>query len=147
MSNNVVAERTLLCVALGRNHWTFVGYDERGRRAAGMYALFGTAKLNYVVRGEMQRQSRRMHPADPVSNATAGIRAASRDLVRRSCSWLPPEENNDVDEDHPRSCIGDRCIRRTGICWKLVCAVKPKLGLLTLSWGEHVLVVRPLDLA
>ena len=82
MSNNA-AERTLRCVALGRNHWTFVGSDERGRRAAGMYALFGTAKLNYVVRGEMQRQSRRMHPADPVSNATAGIRAGSRDLVRR----------------------------------------------------------------
>src|ERR1700730_13555923 len=55
MSNNA-AERTLRCVALGRNHWTFVGSDERGRRAAGMYALFGTAKLNYVVRGEMQRQ-------------------------------------------------------------------------------------------
>ena len=56
MSNNA-AERTLRCVALGRNHWTFVGSDERGRRAAGMYALFGTAKLNYVVRGEMQRQA------------------------------------------------------------------------------------------
>ena len=63
-----------------------------------------------------------MHPADPVSNATAGIRAGSRDLVRRgSFGFL--EENDDVDEDHPRSCIGDRCIRRTGICWKLVCEV------------------------
>ena len=60
--------------------------------------------------------------ARPVSNATAGIRAASRDLVRRgSFGFL--EENDDVDEDHPRSCIGDRCIRRTGICWKLVCEV------------------------
>ena len=46
MSNNVVAERTLLCVALGRNHWTCVGSDEDGRRTAGMYALVETAKLN-----------------------------------------------------------------------------------------------------
>ena len=48
MSNNVVAERTLLCVALGRNHWTFVGSDEDGRRTAGMYALVETAKLNDI---------------------------------------------------------------------------------------------------
>jgi len=45
MSNNVVAERTLLCVALGRNHWTS---DEDGRRTAGMYALVETAKLNDI---------------------------------------------------------------------------------------------------
>jgi hypothetical protein len=57
---------------------------------------------------------------------------------------VSPEENDDVDEDHPRSCIGDRCHHgRTSIYWKLACAVEPKLGLLTLSWGEHVLVVRP----
>ena len=48
MSNNVVAERTLLCVARGRNHWTFVGSDEDGRRTAGMYALVETAKLNDI---------------------------------------------------------------------------------------------------
>src|ERR1700738_4353353 len=48
MSNNVVAERTLLCVALGRNHWTCVGSDEDGRRTAGMYALVETAKLNDI---------------------------------------------------------------------------------------------------
>jgi transposase len=48
MSNNVVAERTLLCVALGRNHWTFVGSDEDGRRTAGMYALVEIAKLNDI---------------------------------------------------------------------------------------------------
>jgi hypothetical protein len=42
MSNNVVAERTLLCVALGRNS------DEDGRRTAGMYALVEIAKLNDI---------------------------------------------------------------------------------------------------
>ena len=29
--------------------------------------------------------------------------------------------------------------RRTGICWKLLWVVQPQLGLLTLSWSEHVL--------
>ena len=45
MSNNA-AERTLRCVALGRHNWTFAGSDEGGRRAAAIYTLIETAKLN-----------------------------------------------------------------------------------------------------
>jgi hypothetical protein len=74
-----------------------------------------------------------------------GIKAALRDLVRRSWFWLRPEENDDVDQGHTRSRIGNCCHKRpTGICWKLACAVQPKPGLQPLSWGEHVLVARPL---
>src|ERR1700676_3948134 len=70
-----------------------------------------------------------------------GIKAALRDLVRRSWFWLRPEENDDVDQGHTRSRIGNCCHKRpTGICWKLACAVQPKPGLQPLSWGEHVLV-------
>jgi len=47
MSNNA-AERTLRCVAVGRHNWTFAGSDEGGRRAAAMYTLIETAKLNDV---------------------------------------------------------------------------------------------------
>ena len=43
-------------------------------------------------------------------------------------------------KDHTRSRTGGCCHhRRTGMCWKLFWAVQPQLGLLTLSWGQHVL--------
>ena len=78
--------------------------------------------------------------------SNAGIKAALRDLVRRSWFWLRPEENDDVDQAHARSRIGNCCHKRpTGICWKLACAVQPKPGLQPLSWGEHVLVAWPLS--
>jgi transposase len=47
ISNNA-AERTLRCVAVGRHNWTFAGSDEGGRRAAAMYTLIETAKLNDI---------------------------------------------------------------------------------------------------
>jgi transposase len=47
MSNNA-AERALRCVAVGRNNWTFAGSDEGGRRAAALYTLIQTAKLNDI---------------------------------------------------------------------------------------------------
>jgi transposase len=47
LSNNA-AERELRAVALGRKNWTFVGSDEGGRRAAAIYTLVQTAKLNGV---------------------------------------------------------------------------------------------------
>jgi transposase len=47
LSNNA-AERALRCVALGRKAWLFAGSDRGGDRAAIMYTLIGTAKLNGV---------------------------------------------------------------------------------------------------
>ena len=47
MSNNA-AERALRCVAVGRRNWTFAGSDEGGRRAAAVYTLIETAKLNDI---------------------------------------------------------------------------------------------------
>jgi transposase len=47
MSNNA-AERSLRCVAVGRHNWTFAGSDDGGRRAAAMYTLIETAKLNDI---------------------------------------------------------------------------------------------------
>jgi transposase len=35
-------------VAVGRRNWTFAGSDEGGRRAAAMYTLIETAKLNGI---------------------------------------------------------------------------------------------------
>ena len=47
MSNNA-AERELRAVAVGRRNWTFAGSDEGGKRAAAIYTLIGTAKLNDI---------------------------------------------------------------------------------------------------
>jgi transposase len=35
-------------MAVGRKNWTFAGSDEGGRRAAALYTLIATAKLNDV---------------------------------------------------------------------------------------------------
>jgi transposase len=47
ISNNA-AERALRGIAVGRRNWTFAGSDEGGRRAAAIYTLIETAKLNDV---------------------------------------------------------------------------------------------------
>ena len=47
LTNNA-AERALRCVALGRESWLFCGSDRGGQRAAVMYTLIGTAKLNDI---------------------------------------------------------------------------------------------------
>jgi transposase len=47
MSNNA-AERAIRPLAIGRHNWTFAGSDEGGRRAAAIYTLIETAKLNNV---------------------------------------------------------------------------------------------------
>jgi hypothetical protein len=45
ISNNV-AERAIRPLALGRKNWLFAGADCGGQRAAAMYTLIQTAKLN-----------------------------------------------------------------------------------------------------
>jgi transposase len=47
LSNNA-AERALRGIALGRKSWLFAGSDRGGRRAAIMYSLIVTAKMNNV---------------------------------------------------------------------------------------------------
>ena len=47
LSNNA-AERALRGIALGRKSWLFCGSDRGGRRAAAMYSLIVTAKMNDV---------------------------------------------------------------------------------------------------
>jgi transposase len=47
LSNNA-AERAVRGIAVGRRNWTFAGSDEGGRRAAAIYTLIETAKLNDV---------------------------------------------------------------------------------------------------
>ena len=44
--DNNPAERALRCVAIGRKNYLFAGSDAGGRRAAAMYSLMESAKLN-----------------------------------------------------------------------------------------------------
>jgi len=44
--DNNAAERALRAVALGRKNYLFAGSDAGGERAAILYSLIGTAKLN-----------------------------------------------------------------------------------------------------
>ncbi len=44
--DNNAAERALRTVALGRKNYLFAGADSGGERAAAIYSLIGTAKLN-----------------------------------------------------------------------------------------------------
>jgi transposase len=47
LSNNA-AERALRGIAVGRNNWTFAGSDSGAERAAAIYTLIETAKLNDI---------------------------------------------------------------------------------------------------
>lgn len=44
--DNMIAERALRPVAIGRRNYLFAGSDAGGRRAAILYSLIGTARLN-----------------------------------------------------------------------------------------------------
>jgi transposase len=46
MLDNNAAERALRVVALGRKNYLFAGSDLGGERAASIYSLIGSAKLN-----------------------------------------------------------------------------------------------------
>nr|WP_242688254.1 IS66 family transposase [Photorhabdus stackebrandtii] len=46
--DNNIAENALRCVAVGRKNWLFAGSDSGGERAAILYSLIGTCRLNGV---------------------------------------------------------------------------------------------------
>jgi transposase len=46
--DNNAAERAIRGIALGRKNWLFAGSDEGGKRAAAIYTLTETARLNGI---------------------------------------------------------------------------------------------------
>ena len=76
--DNSAAERALRAVALGRKNYLFCGSDSGGQRAAAIYSLLGTAKLNGLD-PELylrKRQTKRMDEVFAVQ--AAGVRSAIR---------------------------------------------------------------------
>lgn len=83
--DNNAAERALRAVALGRKNYLFCGSDAGGERAAAVYSLVGTAKLNgldpqaylrYVIERIADQPSNRVHELLPwaVADAIAAFR-------------------------------------------------------------------------
>ena len=46
--DNNIAERAIRGLAIGRKNWLFAGSDTGGQRAAAIYSLIETAKLNAI---------------------------------------------------------------------------------------------------
>jgi transposase len=73
MDNNA-AERALRAVALGRKNYLFAGSDSGGERAAAIYSLIGSAKLNGI---------------DPEAYLTAVLQRIADHPVNRIAELLP----------------------------------------------------------
>jgi transposase len=65
--DNNAAERALRAVALGRKNYLFAGSDAGGERAAAMYSLIGSAKLNGVDPEAYLRQVLARLPDHPIN--------------------------------------------------------------------------------
>ncbi len=65
--DNNAAERSLRVVALGRKNYLFVGSDAGGERAAAIYSIIGTAKLNALDPEAYLRQILERLPEHPIN--------------------------------------------------------------------------------
>jgi len=65
--DNSAAERALRAVALGRENYLFCGADSGGHRAAAIYSLVGSAKLNGLDPELYLRQVLTSIPEHPIS--------------------------------------------------------------------------------
>jgi transposase len=72
--DNNAAERALRAVALGRKNYLFAGSDSGGERAAAIYSLLGSAKLNGI---------------DPEAYLTSVLRRVADHPINRIAELLP----------------------------------------------------------
>jgi hypothetical protein len=87
--DNNAAERALRTVALGRKNYLFAGSDAGGERAAAIYSLIGTAKLNgldpeFYLRNVLSRIAD--HPINHIQellpwNVAAGVQPEMQHVV------------------------------------------------------------------
>jgi hypothetical protein len=98
LTNNA-AERALRGIAVGRKNWLFAGSDRGGERAAAMFRLIATAKLNNIdPQAWLADVLRRIadHPPSarvaPLELARAGTRACRRGISSPGPTADPPED-------------------------------------------------------
>jgi hypothetical protein len=97
MSNNA-AERSLRGIALGRKSWLFAGSDRGGMRAAAMYSLIVTAKMNDIdpqawladVLARIAGHRRVLHRHQPDGAGQASLREG----------LLPARHRREPDQGH-----------------------------------------------
>jgi len=65
--DNNLAERALRAVAIGRKNYLFMGADSGGKRAASLYSLIGSAKLNGLDPALYLRTILAMIPEHPIN--------------------------------------------------------------------------------
>ena len=65
--DNSAAERAMRPIAIGRRNWTFAGSDAGGARAAAVYSLIETAKINGADPEDYLRRMLRRIADHPVS--------------------------------------------------------------------------------
>jgi hypothetical protein len=109
MSNNA-AERELRAVAVGRRNWTLAGSDEGGRRAAAIYSLIATAKLNDIdPEAWFADVLARLpdHPAKRIHELLPGTGAPTMSLT-------PPERNQLSVQGDPTRAVADAYRDRHG---------------------------------
>ncbi|MGC1456681.1 MAG: transposase, partial [Steroidobacteraceae bacterium] len=85
--DNTAAERALRVVALGRKNWLFAGSDDGGERAAVIYSILGTAKLNDLnpesyLRYVLERIAE--HPINRIDELLPWNVAAEKPEMRRA---------------------------------------------------------------
>ena len=87
--DNNLSERTLRMIAIGRKNYMFVGSEAGAKRAAIIYSLVGSCKLNKIdpfayFRDVLGRVS--THPADKIDDLLPG-------------NWKPPLKKAEVTEE------------------------------------------------
>jgi hypothetical protein len=92
LSNNA-AERALRGVALGRKAWLFCGSDRGGLRAAVLYTLIGTAKLNDV---DPQLGSPTSSSGSPACQCRASRSSCPGTGGRYSSAAKPPDTTESI---------------------------------------------------
>src|SRR5215469_18423411 len=85
--DNNAAERALRAVALGRKNWLFAGSDDGGERAAAIYTIIGTAKLNDIdpeayLRHVLERVAE--HPINRIDELLPWTVASQLDALKRA---------------------------------------------------------------
>ena len=87
--DNSAAERAMRPIAIGRRNWTFAGSDAGGERAAAIYSLIETAKINGI---------------DPEDYLRKMLERIADHPVRRVADLLPLEHHR--AQGTPRSARG-----------------------------------------
>ena len=99
--DNNIAERAIRSIAIGRKNWVFAGSKAGGERAAGIYSVIETAKLNGVEPQPISPTSSRRSPqAGPPPAGTSSCRGTGQRKARPS-AWRH-DRSDRPDSHHAR---------------------------------------------